>query len=163
MREGTAQSLASKTLNSSYKYRPHCFFASLPWFVQVISILLIVPVHPKLLRGGWVHQFWSRQHERSKSQVIGWSGELEMEARLLSSHSGGPLRLRWIEQPLKRQAWALYVVLKSMLIIIINLIFVFLKGLIIFTIMNGACHPTLLRRVRKPKLGLWFFWSKIFI
>ena len=90
------------------------------------------------------------------------SGELEMEFWLLSSHSGGPLRLRWIEQPLKRQAWALYVVLKSMLIIIINLIFVFLKGLIIFTIMNGACHPTLLRRVRKPKLGLWFFWSKDF-
>ena len=80
-----------------------------------------------------------------------------MEFWLLSSHSGGPLRLRWIEQPLKRQAWALYVVLKSMLIIIINLIFVVLKGLIIFTIMNGACHPTLLRRVRKPKLGLWFF------
>ena len=30
-------------------------------------------VHPKLLGGGWVHQFWSSQHERSKSQVIGWS------------------------------------------------------------------------------------------
>ena len=66
----------------------------------------IVPVHPKLLVGGWVHHYWSSQYEWSRSQVIGWSQvNLEMKESWLFSHSGGPLLFKVEGQLLKRQAW----------------------------------------------------------
>ena len=52
-----------KLVAISTGYKAFSPIASLPCIVQVINISLILLVHPKLLGGGWVHQFWSSQHE----------------------------------------------------------------------------------------------------